>query len=376
MKTLKLIATLGAIGICLAAGAVTAQTKMELREANAAEQKRAEVEMEAMKRAEFEAALPGRIALVNSVINQYAPELMADGVDGATRLSHFAMTVHSTPSEVLKVARSARNVSEFVGRSDRVVSELVGKQGQQLASTVRKGALGDIFNLVFIPIGPCRFADSRFSTLGALPNGVIRTYRNFSVGGQGGAAGCNIGTPGVNSGTPGAIAMNIAVSAPTATGNLVVRPVGSTNATASMNLIPNQDLSNATVIKMTGAGSGTADFEILPNINSAGTTQVILDLLGFYVTNEPAALDCVTTAFATATSTTLGFKSLTAPACGAGFTSTAIFCSLSGTSGADMQSSGFAGTDCEWEQTSTASITRQAASRCCRVPGNSTGRFD
>jgi len=127
---------------------------------------------------------------------------------------------------------------------------------------------------------------------------------------------------------------------------------------------------------MTGGGGGVPDFEILPTVNGApGTIHVVIDLLGFYVPNEPTALECNTTTFATATSTTTGFKSLAAPACGAGYTRTAIYCSLSGTSGADMQSSGYAGDSCEWEQTTTASITRQAASRCCRVPGNANGRF-
>jgi hypothetical protein len=367
MKSLKLVTMLGAMGVCLAASAATTdggifQTRAE-REAAAAEARSAEIAMDAQRQADFEAALPARLALANSVIDQFRAEFTNDA-DGMKRLSQFAAQVHSTPSSVLKAARFARNVADFAGQAEKLLAQPSNAKAQ----------LGDSTNLVFYPVGPCRIADSRFSTAGILSNNVTRTYLNYSAPGQGGDGVCNIGpAAGFLSGTPGSIAMNIAATSISGTGNLNVRPVGSTTVTSSLNFQPGQDISNATVIKMTGTGG--ADFEIRPSVNGPGTIHVIIDLLGFYTTSQPAPLECNTTAFVTASSTTTGFKSLSAPACGAGFTRTAIFCSLSGLSGADMQSSGFAGSDCEWEQTTTANITRQAASRCCRVPGNSTGRF-
>jgi len=368
MKSSRIVTMLGAMALCLAAGAASAdgrafESRAE-RDAFAEEAKVARLALEAKRKADLEAALPARLALVNSVIDQFRAEFARDE-NGMKRLSEFAAQVHSTPSRVLNEARFARNVADFAGQTERILAK---------PTAVRADVLGDGENLVFFPVGPCRIADSRFSTAGALTNGVIRTYRNYSATGQGGTAGCNQGTNGITSGSPGNIALNIAGTSITGTGNLNVRPTGSTGVTSSLNFTPGQDISNATVIKMTGLG-GT-DFEILPTVNgSPGTIHVVIDLLGFYVPNEPAPLECNTTAFVTATSTTTGFKSLQAPACGAGFTRTAVYCSLSGTSGADMQSSAWAGEWCEWEQTTTASITRQAASRCCRVPGNTTGRF-
>jgi len=370
MKSLKIVTMLGAMGVCLAAGAASADGRLfesrAERDAFAEQAKRTELALEAKRQANFEAALPARLALVNSVIDQFRAEFPRDE-NGIKRLSEFAAQVHSTPSRVLNQARFARNVADFVGQTERILAKSIGI----------KRELGDEENLVFFSVGPCRIADSRIATLGALTNGVIRTYQNRAATGQGGTAGCNLPPiNGIATGTPGSIAMNIAGTAITGTGNLNVRPAGSTSLSSSLNFQPGEDISNATVITMTGGGPLVPDFEILPTVNGApGTIHVVIDLLGFYVRNEPAALDCTTTAPATQTSTTTGFKSLAAPACGTGYTRTAIYCSLSGTSGADMQSSGYAGDSCEWEQTTTASITRQAASRCCRVPGNTNGRF-
>ena len=366
MKSLKLSSTVCAIGMCVAAGSVTAQTKYEQRAARAAEQNNAQRAVDALKLANFEALLPARIALVNSVANQYAAELTSDGMDGVKRLSHFAMTLHATPSEVLNSSRSAASVSDFVQL-----------QGSALARLdVSKAALGDVENLVFLAVGPCRFADSRFSTGGVLVTNVIRAYRNYSVTGQGGDAGCNntSGVAGVLSGSPGAIAMNIAVAVPSQAGNLIARPVGSTSVTAASNFAAGDIISNATVIKMTGTGG--ADFELLPLLNGpTATTHVILDLLGFYVPSQPAALQCVDTASVqgtTGTSPTLE-ASASAPACGAGFTRVSMSCVEDN----DAVLTDFdvsAGT-CSFIPRAATATTFNVSARCCRIPGTNVGRF-
>ena len=361
MKSVKLVSMLGAIGTFLAAGVATAATTeslMQQREGVAAEQN-------AKKLQDFQAALPARIALVNSVIDQFRAEFARDSVNGAKRLNQFAQQVHSTPSSVLQVTRFSRNVAEFADRTKRA-----------LADPNHAKALGGNFDLVFFPMGPCRIADSRIATAGILSNGVARGYKNFSDVGQGGDAGCNVGTPGILSGSDGSIAMNIAATTVSGTGNLNARPVGASNTVSSLNFNPSQDISNATTIKMTGGGAAF-DFEILPTVNGIpGTVDVVIDLLGFYVPNEPTALECTTTGPATTNSSITGLVTLGAPACAAGYTRTGTFCGSVQSTGADLQSIGVSGSfNCEWNQTVATPHNYQARSQCCRVPGNASGRI-
>jgi len=116
MKSVKLVSMLGAIGTFLAAGVATAATTeslMQQREGVAAEQN-------AKKLQDFQAALPARMALVNSVIDQFRAEFARDSVNGAKRLNQFAQQVHSTPSSVLQVTRFSRNVAEFADQLEEL----------------------------------------------------------------------------------------------------------------------------------------------------------------------------------------------------------------------------------------------------------------
>ena len=365
MKSLKWVSIVGAMGIFLAAGGATAVSidgKMD-KEALAAEAKAAQIAMEAKKLQDFEAALPARMALAQSVIDQFRAEFLRDGLDGAKRLSQFAALVHSTPSDVLMSARVARNAAEFADRAEKALA--AGPK-----------ALGGGTDLIFYPVGPCRIADSRFSTAGILSNGVVRNYKNFSAPGQGGDGVCNVSaTPGLLSGSSGNIAMNIAATSISGTGNLNVRPLGATTTTSSLNFQPGEDISNATVIKMTGGGSPT-DFTILPTVNgSPGTVHVVIDLLGFYIPNAPTALDCVDTATNPGTTgTSPGTETqVSAPACAAGYTRVAMSCVEN--VDAILTDMSVAGGFCSYAPRTTIATSFTVGARCCRVPGNAAGRF-
>lgn len=365
MKSLRSAGLIAAIAACFLSTVASAQSKFELRGARAESQKAVQVMQDAQKRADFEAALPARMDLVDSIVNQYSAEFLKDGWDGVARMSHFAMTVHATPSEVLKSARAAKSISEFIGMQGLGLSRL----------DIQKAALGDTANLVFLAIGPCRIADSRFSSGGALTGNVIRTYRNFASAGQGGASGCNT-TTGISSGSPGAIAMNIAVVVPSHDGNLVARPAGNTNTTASANFVAGQIISNATVIKMTGT-AGAADFELLPVLNgSPSSTHIVLDLLGFYVPSEPAALDCVDATGSTPVTT--GLSASASATCGAGFSLTGGSCDTYPSSTSYITETNMSGStfSCLAGRPSSGLIgVDLVTARCCRTAGTNVGRF-
>ncbi|MEP6938231.1 MAG: hypothetical protein ABI846_00585 [Rudaea sp.] len=138
----------------------------------------------------------------------------------------------------------------------------------------REKALGDAGNdLVFTPITPCRFIDTR-NVGGAISS--VRVFDTASPGSTyGGAAGCalsGIGEP--------AVALNVTVTGMTAQGYLIVRPQGSVNTTSFINWDNGAgQLANAGIIATTLANNGHYEFEITGN---KGTPQVIVDFFGYF----------------------------------------------------------------------------------------------
>ncbi len=81
-----------------------------------------------------------------------------------------------------------------------------------------------------------------------------------------------------------AVVMNVTVTEPTASGFVTVWPTGATMPTASnLNFVPNQTVPNLVIAKL-GAGGKVSLF------NSAGSTQLIADVLGYFRPGDGARL--------------------------------------------------------------------------------------
>ena len=359
MKSSKLVALIGAIGVCLAAGAVNAETKTARIEA-----KRMEAERAAAKQAAFDAALPARMALVQSVISQYAPQILSDAQYGAGRLSQFAMQVHQTPSSVLESARTRPNCGRLRG-DGRTCG---GYHAQSGAGRPGQSRLPGDRTLPYrgLPVcdGGC-LGEQRGAGLPQFQRYWTRRNRPLQP----------VGSPGIATGTPGAIALNLTVTGATHQGFVAVRPVGSTALSSAINFLANQDIANALVVKMTGGGIN--DFEAVPGLNGPGTAavHVIFDLLGFYVASEPAALECVDTASTAGTTGTnpAGETGASAPACAAGFTAVSMNCLES--PDALLVDSSVEFNFCAYVPRAATASAFSVGQRCCRVPGNNAGRF-
>lgn len=314
----------------------------------------------------FEQRLPARMELISRVAAKFKP-LLVTGQDGSPeRFRNFMSDAHTVPSSVLEKLLVVATTPEQFGEG------LL----QAKASPAYK-ALGDDRNLTFVPVGPCRIADSRSSTLGKLSSGSARQYKNWAEPSQGGNAGCNEFS-GVRRGAKGAVALTVTVTGADGPGYLTLRPVGSLALTSVINFSANQDLANSTVVTMTGAGQATPDFEIVPAVfGGSGQVHVVLDLLGFYVASEPTMLECNFTTVISITSTFSGSKFTLVPACATGFSLTGIRCTNNSSGGAQLQGIYFQddGGYCEWFQPAPGSITYEAAGRCCRVPGQIGPRF-
>lgn len=314
----------------------------------------------------FEQLLPARLELMSRVAAKFGPQLLEGPEGRPERFRNFMADAHTAPSAVLeRLLGSASTVRQF------------GEGLVQAKASPSYKALGDDRNLTFVPVGPCRIADSREATLGKLNSGVARQYKNWAEPSQGGNAGCNEFS-GVRRGAKGAIALTVTVVGAGGPGYLTLRPVGSLALTSVINFDAKQVLANSTVVTMTGAGQATPDFEIVPAVfGGSGQVHVVLDLLGFYVASEPTMLECNFTTVISITSTFSGSKFTLVPACATGFSLTGIRCTNNSSGGAQLQGIYFQddGGYCEWFQPAPGSITYEAAGRCCRVPGQIGPRF-
>ena len=307
-------------------------------------------------------------------LNSVLPQIQArgDAINGV--LQALSSQLNRLPDPQVRANELALNLhrlsdAQLAGAADfSSLAELNDYVGSAIRSGfTTKTALGDEVNMVFMPIAPCRMADSRSSSGGKLQANVARAYRNFAAPGQGGSSTCNLSSPpGLQSGTPSALALTVTATQAEGGGWLTLSPYGVTGSTSALNFVPGVDIANSTLVKAAGAGS--FDFQVTPSAN----VHVIVDLLGFYVRSEPTALDCVTlTSASTVIPAGSSSTTISAPSCAAGYTQTATLCE-SFNRGAVLRDVVMSW--CQYDQGASAS-TGLAHTRCCRVPGATAGRF-
>jgi len=133
--------------------------------------------------------------------------------------------------------------------------------GPGATSTVTAAPTGE-----YTPLSPARVLDTRNGTggrWGALGPGSVYDLRVLGAGG--------VPSTGV-----AAVVLNVTVTAPTAAGHLDVWPAGSARPTVSnLNFTPGRTVPNLVTVKV---GTGGA----VSILNSAGTSHVIADVVGFY----------------------------------------------------------------------------------------------
>jgi peptidoglycan hydrolase-like protein with peptidoglycan-binding domain len=114
----------------------------------------------------------------------------------------------------------------------------------------------------FHPLTPARLLDTREAAPGAFGAGEAR---DLTVGGAGAVPPTAI-----------AVALNVTVTEPTASGFLTVWPAGSERPTASnLNMVPGQTVPNMVVVGL-GAGGAVSIF------NFAGNSHVVVDVAGWF----------------------------------------------------------------------------------------------
>jgi hypothetical protein len=298
-----------------------------------------------------------------------AQRLMAAALEGREASADYRMwlleSMYRAPISELRAVSAA-------GGHDAIVKAVT----KAAKAPAKLGAANT--ELVYYPITPCRYIDTR--NVG----GPITSPRQFdlaSVGNTyGGGAGCDPKSAvGGNEDTIGAIAINVAIVAPTAApGFIGVRPAGATNTSALVNWYAagaSVQASNAGVAT-TNQDPGTVnEIEFF-----GGPTHVIVDVFGVFAAPTATSLACTngieTSVVVDATSREFN---LFANACPTGYAMVSNSCQASGDynngnvvlagQGTFVGSGTPFDSNCFGYYAGSASATIFNTPWCCRIPG-------
>lgn len=230
--------------------------------------------------------------------------------------------------------------------------------------------------LVYYPITPCRYIDTR--TIGGPLAGTRVFDLAFTGAAYGGSLGCDPKqVVGGNENQIGALAINVAIVSPTAApGFIGVRPAQGTTTTALVNwwqMGAAVQASNAGIVSTNQLPGVPAEIEFF-----GSPTQFIVDIFGVFAAPTATAMDCVPGPLAAAVLTTSSREySLTPGACTAGYLPLTVNCSASGgdfvdghleKSRAGVRYPGPA-QNCAGYYSGASTVTVTAQATCCRMPG-------
>jgi hypothetical protein len=257
-------------------------------------------------------------------------------------------------------------VSELVGVniSDAKVIDSLATRAQVLKSGPIPALLGDVTDdLVYTPIAPCRIVDTRavnYPIVGGTAHSYLG-YTSTNFASQGGNSGSNCGIPP----NPSALVLNVTAVNPLQAGYLTVWPYDTVQPVASsLNYGVGADVGNEIVAGMT-LGSATDQF----NIYAFGTTEVVVDAVGYFMAPEATPLN-----------TAIELSTVDVPdgsdgaavftACPASYSMTGSYCyGAGGIPGAFLLETGPA--QCTFRNnTGTGQVvTFTAVTQCAQIPG-------
>lgn len=227
------------------------------------------------------------------------------------------------------------------------------------------GTAGADLTYTPLPAGRCRVADSRVIT-SPLPGTVTRgidTEDTASYASQGGN-GSTAGDGSTNCGIPSfvdALAISVSVITRGNGGFFKIFENSQPFATGStVQYEPGVSASNDVIVK----SCKTCAIEL--SVYSNTSVDYVVDVLGYFMTNQATALQCVETANTDLVIGAGGTGNAVAPACAAGYTQTATNCESSTW---QMPFVYFQSGTCSAQNNSASNATLRASRTCCRVPG-------
>lgn len=315
-----------------------------------------------------------RVNLANQIVQNVTADALANGATDSWRLS-LLTNLYNTPSSALQNIRGSATtlgkVQEMAAtaRAQAAANAAPAAGGASAASgagpTSSTDGLGSTTDsLVFTPMTPCRFIDTR--NIGTPIGTAATTFDTFNFGSSyGGSGTCtlpSIGEP--------AIAVNVTVVNPSAApGYINVRPAGSTQNTSFINWYQSGatvQVANAGIIA-TALTSGHYKFEML---TGGGTASAIMDYFGYFGASPATALTCTqgsTESYGLVT----GYSSYhyTTATCPSGYTAVSAYCYNQGNDNVYLTGFGInGGAWCGWRNLTGSAVNVSQNVFCCQVP--------
>ncbi|HVE50493.1 MAG TPA: hypothetical protein VNG69_12870 [Casimicrobiaceae bacterium] len=316
--------------------------------------------------AEQRSQLAEKVALIDRTLKAFGADRQSAGVSADRQRWMLESLSRMSVAELRALPQG--------GSIDRLASALTSFNGQSAKPALQK--FGQVnTELVYYPITPCRFIDTRVTgtPIVGLPTGS-RTYDlDLTGAAYGGSASCNpSATVGGNSNAIAAISMNIAIVDPAAfPGTFSARPIGSTNITSLVNWYeitpPPVQASNAAIVTTDQTGA-TDELEFF------GTpTHFVVDILGVFAAPTASPLDCVAGTLTTTGAIGASAFNLSAGACPANYRMMSNSCQAFGdTANLVLSQHGVidaTNANCAGRYTGAGSVTVTNTPWCCRIPG-------
>jgi hypothetical protein len=224
-------------------------------------------------RAQIE-TMQARIATAQAIVNRLEPAAKAAGAAAGWRQASLESLLELSLPQLDAVQRQAHTLHSLARATATAIED--------------PSLLGDpSADLVYTPISPCRYIDTR-NVGGKITPAAPRGFNLASTGATYGGSGVCAVTQGVVA----ALAMNVTVTDPSAApGFLAVKPALAAPVTSFMNWYeagPHVQLANAGVVTVSQAGAPDEFF-----IQVSYETHVIVDLFGVF--QAPQATELQTT---------------------------------------------------------------------------------
>ncbi len=217
-----------------------------------------------------------RIDLAMGIVNRFAAEAKARGLSEGWRQPVLETLLPLSVRALERVSQQAVSLQSLAASTaEAVAADDSNVFGDENA------------DLVYTPITPCRFIDTRFYVDGAI-NGIRPFDLDLTGASYGSSGACNpTALLGANGDSVGAIAANLTIVSPVnAPGFLAVKPTGAAAVSSLLNWYesgPNVQVANAGIFQ---TADGVSNFVI----QTSGSTHVIMDILGAFIEPEATAL--------------------------------------------------------------------------------------
>jgi hypothetical protein len=295
-----------------------------------------------------------RAALKQLILEKWAAHVQETyQVSGPTWSRDMEAVLAASSTASLEKAAKARN---FIAMDEALIP--TGRS----AAPDRSKLLGDTAtDLVFVPVTPCRIADTRLAG-GQIAANTVRSFDVTAVSDysfQGGASSnCGVGA----AGSFAAAAFNFTVVTPTAAGYITAYPfLGTQPLAATVNYTAGDIRGNFAIVKL---DQGASANEL--SVYSFAATHLVIDIVGYFTTAEPPDAQCVDTASTSSSVPAGGTDNVSAPACAAGYLATATNCESSSW---QMPMVYFKGGTCSAQNNGSSAATLRASRTCCRMAG-------